>query len=265
MNVQQFCEGIKLNPDAQLIVDRYPMSEETYESYKLHFYENEQTFFERVKQTEGHRQLFLYLFVRFAVDIYKEYQIKGISDLIYFDTFSDIQIWCLECKREFDEYGIQEYGWLKEHMKLRLFRLGRLQFQPSVMDCDLEVEGKQVAKHQIVLNVHIPAGEPLHLVEESFDQARAFFRGVSSVFICHSWLMYPKLNEVLKPNSNIIQFQKHFHIYKLDMESKEAEQRIFQKTRLDFTEYSEDTELQRNAKAYLIAGNKLGAGYGIKV
>ena len=37
MNVQQFCEGIKLNPDAQLIVNRYPMSEETYESYKLHF------------------------------------------------------------------------------------------------------------------------------------------------------------------------------------------------------------------------------------
>ena len=267
MKVEQFCEGIKLEPLAQEIIYRYSMDDEVYRSYKQHFYNNRFTFFERVKQTEDYRQLFLYLFVRFAVDAYEEYQIRGIEDTVYFDTFSDIGLWCLNCKRDFKEYGIEEYNWLQEHVQLRLFRLGRLQFQPYPFDRELEINGKRIFKGQIVLNVHIPEGEPLdpHKAEASFKSAISFFRGITPIFICHSWLLFPQLTEVLPKDSNILQFQNSFHIYDVDPNAREAEQRIFNFVSSDFSSYGERTTLQRSAKAYLTAGNKLGSGCGIKL
>jgi hypothetical protein len=265
LNIQSFCEGIKLDPAAAQQLYAHRMEEETYEAHKQHFYADRDSFFESAKQTTSYRKLLFYLFVRFGVDAYEEYRIRGISDEIYYDTFSDIQIWCSTCKRDFDEYGIEEYNWLQEHVQLRLFRLGRLQFQPIAFDRDLEVDGRKIAKHQIVLNVHIPSGEPLTplSVEKSFVLARAFFRGASPVYVCHSWLLYPELSEVLSTDSNILQFQKQFYIYEVDEQSKEAEQRIFNKVSADPSSYEAQSSLQRSAKAYLEAGHKLGSGYGI--
>lgn len=267
MDITKFCEGIRLDEAARRQVYAYPMKEEEYSQYKKHFLSDRYSFFENVKQTTDYRKLLLYLFVRFAVDAYQEYQIRGISDQYYYDTFSDIQIWCLNCKRDFNEYGIEEYNWLQEHVQLRLFRLGRLQFQPFAIDRDLEVEGQKIFKNQIVLNVHIPQGEPLSQqgVEESFELARVFFRGISPVYICHSWLLYPDLNKILSHGSNILQFQKHFYIYDIDEASREAEQRIFNRLSANPYSYEEETSLQRSAKAFLVAGNNLGSGFGIKL
>ncbi|MNO50163.1 hypothetical protein D3C76_405320 [compost metagenome] len=85
------------------------------------------------------------------------------------------------------------------------------------------------------------------------------------MFICHSWLLDPELKKILGPESNIIQFQSQFNIYEVDKSSKEAEERIFNKLSATPQEYEENTHLQRSAKAFLIAGGKLGSGYGIKV
>ncbi len=260
-----FCEGIKLEPAAAQQVYAYHMEDETYEAHKQHFYVDYGSFFESVKQTVSYRKLLLYLLVRFGVDAYAEYRIRGISDEVYYDTFSDIHIWCTVCVREYGEYGIEEYNWLQEHVQLRLFRLGRLQFQPIAFDRELVVNGRKIVKNQIVCNVHIPSGEPLtpQGVEKSLELARAFFRGVTPVYVCHSWLLYPKLTEVLSATSNILQFQTLFNIYDVDLESKEAEQRIFNKVNANPSEYDELTSLQRSAKAYLVAGHPLGSGFGI--
>ncbi|WP_438347779.1 acyltransferase domain-containing protein [Paenibacillus sp. FA6] len=267
MNLQSFCKGIRLNPEASQFLFDFQRDEESYDRHKQQFYNDRMTFFETVKQSPKYRQLFLYYYVRFAVDAYEEYQSRGIADQIYWDTFSDIEIWCSDCKRNFGEYGIQEYDWLQEHVQLRLFRLGRLQFQPLTFDRELEVEGKKIYKNQIVLNVHIPSGEPLEpqQVEQSFELARGFFRGITPLFICHSWLIYPELDEILIQTSNIMQFQKNFFIYQVDHDVREAEKRIFNKVSSDPSEYEALTTLQRSAKAYLMAGNKLGSGYGIKL
>ncbi|CAH1058104.1 hypothetical protein PAECIP111894_04277 [Paenibacillus pseudetheri] len=267
MNMRALCERIKLDPAARQQVYEFQMKEDEYVVYKQHFYSDRFSFFESVKASEGYRKLLLYLFVRFAVDAYEEYRIRNIEDEIYYDTFSDIQIWCMQCLRDHGEYGIEEYNWLQEHVQLRLFRLGRMQFQPFAMDRDLVVDGCKVFTNQIVLNVHIPAGEPLSVqsVEESFQLARAFFRGITPVFICHSWLLDPELSEVLNPESNIIQFQSRFYIYEVDKSSKEAEERIFNKLSMSPQVYEENTQLQRSAKAFLITGGILGSGYGIKV
>lgn len=267
MDLQSFSGGIRLNPDARQVLFDFHMDEEVYQLHNQLFYNDRFSFFENVKQSPNYRQLFLYLYVRFAVDAYEEYAIRGIDDQTYFDTFSDIEIWCSNCRRDFGEYGIQEYEWLQEHIQLRLFRLGRIQFQPIAFDRELEVEGYKIYKNQIVLAVHIPAGESLESqqVEESFESARRFFRGFTPIFICNSWMLFPNLSEVLQPSSNIMQFQKKFFIYQVDHESRQAEERIFNKVSSDPSEYDDQSSLQRNAKSYLMAGNKLGSGYGIIV
>ncbi|OUS75008.1 hypothetical protein B1748_19075 [Paenibacillus sp. MY03] len=267
MNIERLCNGIQLPSHVVRQVLEYEMDATLYENAKRHFGSDYMSFFEEEENRPGFRARFLYLFIRFAVDLYEEYKRREIDDTIYYDTFSDLRIWCMECKRQYGEYGLQEYRWFKEHLRLRLFRLGRLQFHPYAMKSDVVVEGKKIYENQIVLNVHIPAGEPLAAdkVEASFELARRFFRGMEPVFVCHSWILEPRLQDILKSDSNLLQFQRQFSIYKHNPDSRQAEERIFQETLSDYSAYPESTELQRSAKRYLLAGHRLGAASGIKL
>jgi hypothetical protein len=268
LNLQRLCEEIRLPREAVEVLEAYrSMDEETYDGYRRAFHGNRVAFFEEITRDPRYRGLLLYLFLRFAVDAHERYRALGIGDDVYFDTFADIRIWCLNCARDYGEYGIEQYGWLQEHVQLRLFRLGRLQFQPCPIDRDVVVDGRTVFRGQIVLNVHIPEGEPLDtgLAEESFARAGTFFRGIEPVFMCHSWLLYPELADILPPDSNIAKFQRFFQIYDVDPSSREAEQRIFIRTSDDPSAYEARTTLQRSAKAYLESGRKLGSGSGISL
>lgn len=266
MNVDQLCEGIRLDEGARQTIKQMDIDDNRYSSLKRLLTSDKQAFYAGVKQSPCYRQLFLALFARFAVDAYADYAAKGISDDVYYDTFSDLQIWSRKCYQDYGVYGIEEYGWLQEHVQLALFRLGRLQFQPIALDHDVEASGRTFGKGQLVLNVHIPEGGPLdeQSVGQSFEQAKTFFRGIRAVFVCQSWLLFPQLSEVLPPDSNILKFQRSFTVYQTDTDSKQAEERIFGQVCADPSLYEERTSLQQSSKAYLMAGNKLGSGYGIK-
>ncbi|MBB6735980.1 acyltransferase domain-containing protein [Cohnella zeiphila] len=268
MDLRTFCDRIRLPAEALAAMEPYlSMEEAEYASYKRRFLDDRDSFWESVKGESGYRRLLLYLICRLAVDSYEEYRALGIGDDVYEDTFSDIRIWCLTCARDHGEYGIEEFHWLQEHVQLRLFRLGRLQFQPYAFDRNVAIGGRKVQARQIVLNVHIPEGEPLdpREAEASFDKASVFFRGISPVFVCHSWLLYPGLSAVLSPESNILRFQRLFDVFERDETDRQAEQRIFGRALDDPAAYEERTSLQRNAKAYLVSGRKLGSGYGIRI
>ncbi|MEK0315398.1 acyltransferase domain-containing protein [Cohnella sp. 56] len=266
MDTLALCEAIGLAPEATAIVRQYEEREgHAYRTYKTAFWQDREAMLTAVRERADYRQLLLYLFARFAADAHEAYCVRGISDDIFVDTFSDIRIWSEVCKQQYGEYGIEESGWLQEHVRLALFRLGRLQFQPWALDRDITANGRRYTKDQIVLNVHIPAGEPLdpEAAAASFAQARAFFRGVPPVFVCASWLLYPGLGELLPPDSNIMRFQRGFHIYAADDAARQAEERIFGCLRDDPAEYETRTGLQRRAQAYLAGGGKLGMGSGI--
>ncbi|WP_372630836.1 hypothetical protein [Cohnella sp.] len=83
--------------------------------------------------------------------------------------------------------------------------------------------------------------------------------------MCHSWLLYPGLADIRPPDSNIVKFQRFFHVYDVDPSTREAEQRIFIRTSDDPSDYEAGTSLQRSAKAYLASGRKLGTGSGISL
>ncbi|WP_308443843.1 acyltransferase domain-containing protein [Paenibacillus glycanilyticus] len=268
MQLREFCNGIQLGEEASRIIMDFRMEEEEYARLKQHFQMDRHSFFRQVTGTAGYRQMLLYLFARFAVDAYEEYRIREIEDNIYFDTFSDIRIWSEVCYRDYGEYGLEEYNWLQEHIRLQLFRLGRLQFQPIAYNGEnLKVGQRLVEKYQLVLNVHIPEGEPLTPIEvsHSFRLARKFFRGIPMVYICSSWLLYPGLEQVLMAESNILKFQRLFYIYEVNEASREAEQRIFRRLEANPNDYAEETSLQRAAKSRLNNGGRLGSGCGIYI
>lgn len=56
------------------------------------------------------------------------YRRAGISGQVLTDTLSDIPLWMDNCQAHFGYQGMLEYEWLSNHLRMRLFRLGRLEF-----------------------------------------------------------------------------------------------------------------------------------------
>lgn len=61
-----------------------------------------------------------------------EYAARAIPDPVLHDTLSDLQLW-IETHLERNGYpAFSTIAWLREHVRCKIFRLGRLQFQPAV-------------------------------------------------------------------------------------------------------------------------------------
>ena len=60
----------------------------------------------------------------------EHYEHKSIDISIAKETFSDFNIWLMDNKTKTGFYGLSELKWLYKHLTLRIFRLGRLQFEP---------------------------------------------------------------------------------------------------------------------------------------
>ena len=205
---------------------------------------------------------------KLAVDVKTKYDEAGIDEKIYYDTMSDIKIWCEKTGNK----GIKEYMWLRNHVRFELFRLGRLQFQ--LYECKnkaLPYNKLPFAKGDNLINVHIPEGEKLdeEKCRESFIMAEEFFEKYFAdfkyeYFFCESWLLFEGNREFMKPESNIMKFMSLFEIcysVKIDIQAIE---RIYGKRRLFKKNYCENTDLQRRAKQYMLDGNKLGIGIAVR-
>ena len=262
--IEDLYKGIGMTSEIRDTVDSVVLDHSDYQMFKKLFEEDIELFYTEVKKRPGYRQLFLYLYLNFAYDLYPTYKQGGINDTIYFDTFHDIITWTFNCKRDYGEVGLDEYGWIKMHLKLRLFKLGRLQYEVVNGGDDVVLNRRPIKDNEMALNLHIPQGEPLNIKKcrESLRQARGFFGQYKEV-TCQSWLLAPSLQEILPKESNIVHFQQLFQIYDLDMDSREAEERVYNKLEDNPEMYDETTSLQKVIKGYLLEGYKIGKGFGI--
>ncbi len=267
MKLDEFCAAIGLNAEAANLAAEFPMAEEEYQAYAALFARDHQAFSAEVRKRADAGQAFLYLFVHLAMDCYPAYCRRGIPDRIYYDTFRDIAIWAEEYRQETGQAGLGEDCWLWLHPQLRIFRLGRLQFQPCAMPRELLLPERRIWQGEPVLDVHIPKDGPLDpdAVQDSYRQAGEFFRGFSPVFLCESWLLCPELPRLLRADSNILKFQAGYRLYGIEPNSRQAEERIFGRLCSDPSEYPETTSLQRAAKRHLEAGGKLESGRGVRL
>lgn len=201
-----------------------------------------------------------------AIEAEKNYKEKGISREIYLDTMSDIKIWCGNNGNK----GLKAYGWLSNHVKTELFRLGRLQFQ--LYECKnktLLYKKLPFSYDEKLIYVHIPQGEKLTTEEciKSFKMAGEFFSTYFPdynyrYYFCESWLLNEGNKDFMKEDSNILKFASLFtHGYSMKID-EQAIERIFGKRRLFKRNYPENTSLQKSAKAYMLKGGRPGIGIG---
>lgn len=262
--------GQKLNLPAVSIeaLKSFKIAEETAARLKAAFQNSPEEFEAEARKEPDADLLVLALYLRWAMDTHFLYAIRGMSWDIFFDTFKDLTIWAHAFTEETGRPGLKEWAWCGRAIRMQLFRLGRLQFQAEPLPCDVVLGEERYPAGTKVLQVHIPAGEPLtpEAVEGSLGQAQSFFRTYFrqeyELFCCRSWLLSPALEELLDEDSNILMFKKRFELYGT-LPVRQAEERVFGKLREDPALYPEDTSLQRSMKRYLISGKKVDMGCGI--
>lgn len=153
-------------------------------------------------------------------------------------------------------------------------RTGRLESAPVALrrdewECVLE-------RGDPVLGVHIPAAGRFHgpmdaeSCEQSFREAVVFygrffpehrFRG----FTCTSWLLDGQFPQYLPPQSNIVLFQKRFHLIPVPGASdSQAMERVFGSRVSDWTRAPRDTSLRRAIIDHIVAGGCLRSGGGFR-
>ena len=175
-------------------------------------------------EKDGKRNLLSFLFL--CQELEKQYKEKGISEEILFDTLQDIIYWTDIWSGLKGELYLGELEWLKRHLSMRLFKLGRLQF--CMGQAEQDVPDKGIAKGDNVIEIHIPADGKLEKTqcEASIQMAREFFATFFpdfkyEYFTCHSWLLDRSLERFLSRESNILQFGQMF-----DAVSKETSDAI---------------------------------------
>ncbi len=218
---------------------------------------------------DGKRSLLSYLYL--CEGLSEKYREAGIPEEILIDTLYDIVRWTDTHSGIHGELYLGELCWLKRHMTMGLFKLGRLQFAMASSDVDIPKYG--IKKGDPVVEVHIPAGEKLDIGEckRSFDRARDFFAKYFpehnySCFTCHSWLLDLSLSELLNENSNIIAFRNLFDIVH-EEESAAALRYVFKwnTNMINVRDAVCPTAFAERLKRYVLNGGKLHETTGVIV
>lgn len=258
MTLNRFLDGIHFPQEGREVIRETVISEEEYQKWKKLFYLEEEHFTEKLKEEAEKEKFLLCLYTRMAVEVYNEFQKDGIEDQVYFDTFYDFTIWYRRCLKTKGIPGLIQEKWLALPLKRKIYRLGRLQFEPGILPAAYGAEP--------ALHVHIPEGEKLDpkRCEEAFRRADTFFDDSYQYYDCLSWLLSPNLRKILDPGSNIIRFQEMFRICETVYQNRQAEERVYGFIADDYRKYPEETGLQRGLKQYLLENGEPGIGYGIR-
>lgn len=260
---REFCLALGLSEDAAQVCRANSFSQEKVrEAYRL-LSASPACFFHTLEGESPQRILALY--VQFAQLLRPVFPLWGICQGIYLDTFGDIGLWEREYFARYGEHGLDEYPWLSHHVRMELFRLGSLQFQTQSGALEPVWQAVPLRPGDLTLHVHIPKGADLspEAVESSFQSALDFWNRDEAVLLCDSWLLGPELQALLPPASRIRSFASGFTLTGTDASSRQGEERIFGDALADPRSYpSAGTSLQRAARAHLMAGGRLSAGFG---
>lgn len=217
--------------------------------------------------TDGKKN-FLY-FLYFCEDLERRYEEQGMDLALLYDNLTDLPRWLDTWSDLKGELYLGELDWFIWHFRMKLFKLGRLQF--NLNGAKFDVPEKGIKKGDPVIDMHIPAAGPL-LIEEcrkSLDMARDFFPRYFpdyqfQYFTCSSWLLAPQLKEILPESSNILQFQTLFEIVEAEKrDSIIAFVLRWQAKRADVAEIPVKTAFAGKVKNMALAGEDFYVGKGI--
>ena len=261
-------EKLRIAPETVAALRALQVNEKTEDALKALFWEDQARFDSAVKEQEDPHLLVLWLYLKWALETISVYRKGGIPEQVIYDCLQDLRIWSNACRAENGLPGINEWRWNGFSIRTEVIRLGRLQFQPRTLEKEIAVSNCVYPAGTQVLEVHIPAEEPLNMnaVLDSLRQAPAFFKTYFNrefaIYHCHSWLVSPQLPDFLPEQSRILQFMKLFAVYS-SSPYRQAEERVYGYISDDPMDYPENSSLQRSLKQYLLSGKTVGMGYGI--
>ena len=214
----------------------------------------------------------LLFYILLSEDTRAEYLRRGIGMDIFHATMNDLHTKLMECYAMCGIWGSFVSGWFKGFFELNRFALGRLQFEIIHAPFDYEKDGHAVKKGEEVLNVHIPSeGGPLtrEALDDAYARAAAFYRplwpGKPLPISCHSWLLFPGMQQFMPKDSHILLFQSDFDIFE-----EEDDPKFGDCWRLYYRDYDghpenlpRNTRMQRGFADWLMAGQHAGFGRGI--
>ncbi len=125
----------------------------------------------------------------------------------------------------------------------------------------------KVGKGTFMLSMHIPVGGPMPLKQciESMRQAFEFFgeffpdKPVVGID-CYSWIFGNQLEDILEPDSNLVEFLREGYLYPMPSPRNEGHFFIFYRRDGDLENYPRDTEFQRQILDWLLAGKPWRGG-----
>jgi len=254
MTLLDLCKLIELPEEITIKVINADISDLTgYMDGLMDMKSAEQTY-EHIKSLDGIKILALHLTAALRCrDLYAQ---EGISEQIYIDTMKSFSRFVGEHKKTFDYYGFDRGWWTCRHIAMQIFRLGVLEFEKIIKD------GKPM------LSVHIPSDSKMtrEALDESYRQAREFFKDYEyEAIYCSTWLLCPKLKELLPPDSRILNFMADYDIKEVYEDSDSFMRWVYVKKYTDIDSLPEDTHLQRAIKKHLQAGGKIGGAMGVVV
>ena len=133
-------------------------------------------------------------------------------------VINDLKYKLIECKLVKGVWGTFVPSWYAGFFEVRRFTFGKLQFELVDFKHEYEKNGVRLTPESKVINVHIPrTGGRLdpEARKASYAEAAEFFSakfGISPIFVCHSWLLFPKNDEILKTGSNLRGFFDEYDI-----------------------------------------------------
>lgn len=216
---------------------------------------------------EGEKNLLAYLYMCEALK--GAYAQKHIPEQILYDTLQDIVVWTNTWTDLKGRLFLGETDWLSNHLRMKLFRLGRLQF--CMGNAKYDIAEKGIQKGDPVIEVHIPEGEALDIerCKEAFAQAEAFFAEFYpefkyAYFVCDSWLMDDTLRELLCEESNILRFSAFFEKYYPKKDDAILRYVFSWNTaRYNLKKAAVTSELAKKVKQHILSGKDFYSAYGV--
>lgn len=223
----------------------------------------------KIHEYEGH---FLLLSC-YAKALPRHYESAGLDLKICDTVLLDLKYKLIECKAVKGIYGTFVATWFARFFALTRFAFEKLQFEIVDFGADFECDGVKLTPESKVINVHIPrTGGRLdkEARNASYAAAAEFFSSRIDgpiVFVCHSWLLFRRHKEFLKPDSNLLAFANDYTI------CAEGEYENYNEIwRLFDVEYNEDhsklpanTSLRRAYIDLMNKGEKTGWARGVYV
>ncbi len=168
-----------------------------------------------IEEGKDDEERFLH-YLYFCEEAERMYAEKGIDRAILLDTLGEMRRWLEKFYIIRGKLSFGVFGWIKEILRPRIFKLGRLEF---CFDEYFTIPEKDVKEGDTVIAIHIPSDGPLDVEEckKSIAMAKEFFpkyypEREFKVIACRSWLLNKKLEDILGEDSNIVKFMNLFTV-----------------------------------------------------